>query len=140
LLDTRLVWLALIALLLAACAATRIESPHWGPSAAIERTIMRYYERHASEGNCFHPEIDGFTRLSVLDDTPDQLVVHARYLWRDRFQDSSDTGGNVCRSFGERTFTLARAPDGAPVVVGMSGEQDEPALRSVIRRALPGGG
>jgi hypothetical protein len=100
---------------------------------------MRYFERHASEGNCFHPEIDGFTRLTVLDDTPGQLVVHARYLWRDRFQDNSGTGGNVCRGFGERTFTLGRDPNGTPVVVGMSGEQDEPVLRTLIRRALPGG-
>jgi hypothetical protein len=136
--SIRPVWLAAIAILLAACTATRIESAHWGPSAAIERAIIQHFERHASEGNCFHPMIEGFTRLTVVEDTPDQLGVHARYLWRDRFQDSGDGGGQNCRGFGERTFTLARAPDGAPVVVGMTGEQDEPVMRSLIRRAPPG--
>jgi hypothetical protein len=33
---------AVIVVLLAACTATRIESAHFGPPAAIERAIMRY--------------------------------------------------------------------------------------------------
>jgi hypothetical protein len=45
--------LLMIVVRLAAC--TAIESAHFGPSTAIERVIMRYYERNASESGCFHP-------------------------------------------------------------------------------------
>jgi hypothetical protein len=125
--------------LLLGCSGARIESAHFGSSADIERAIMRYHERHASEGGgrCFRPYIEGFTRLEVLEDTPDRLVVQARYFYRDRFQEGGGSG-HVCAGFNERTFTLARDPDGRPVVVAMTGEQDEPALRSLIRRVLPG--
>ena len=131
----------LFLVLLAGCAATRIESAHFGPPAAIERAIRLYYERNASEGgaSCFRPYIDGFTRLTVLEDTPDRLVVEARYFFRDRAQEGGQAqGGNVCTGFNERTFTLARDQDGVPVVIGMTGEQYEPALRTLIRRMLPG--
>ncbi len=119
------------------CSGTRIESQHFGSSGAIERAITRHYERNASEGNCFNPSIDGFTRLTVLEDTPDRLVVHARYLFRDRFQDGDDggSGGGRCSGFGERTFTLTRSPEG-DLVVAMDGQQDEPALRTLIRRCF----
>ena len=126
--------------LLAACTATRIESAHFGSPAAIERAIRLYYERNASEGGarCFRPYIDGFTRLAVVEDTPNRLVVEARYFFRDRAQEGgAGEGGNVCAGFSERTFTLAREQDGTPVVTGMTGEQDEPALRTLIRRMLP---
>ena len=124
--------------LLLGCSGTRIESAHFGPSAAIERAITRHFERYASEGNCFNPYIDGFTRLTVLEDTPDRLVVHARYFYRDRFQEGgAGAGGQICAGFDERTFTLARGPDDGPVVIEMTGQQDEPAIRSLIRRVLP---
>jgi hypothetical protein len=127
-----------IAVLLLGCSGTRIESAHFGPPAAIERAITRHYERYASEGNCFNPYIDGFTRRTVLEDTPDQLVVHVRYFYRDRFQEGGGgRGGQNCAGFGERTFTLTRDADGGPVVIAMTGEQDEPAIRSLIRRVLP---
>jgi hypothetical protein len=133
--------LAAVALgfVLAACAG-RLESAYFGPPGAIERLIMRHYARYASEdGACFYPFIDGFTRLTVLADTPDRLVVEARYLFRDRVHNGGqgDGGLNACTGFGERTFVLERDANGAPIVAGMTGEQDEPALRSLIRRALP---
>lgn len=136
-------WLAPFAalvVLLAGCAGG-IESVHFGPPDALERVIRRHYERYAREGNCFNPYIDGFTRITVLEDTRDRLVVHMRYFYRDRFQDGRDgdgARGNVCTGFGERTFTLGRNPEGASIVVGMSGEQGEPAIRSLIRRIFPG--
>ena len=74
----------------------------------------------------------------MIEDTPDRLVVHARYFYRDRFQQGgAGEGGQICAGFDERTFTLARDQDGRPVVVEMTGQQDEPAIRSLIRRALP---
>lgn len=126
--------------LLVGCSATQIESAYFGPSTAIERAIKLHYERHAAEGSCFSPYIDGFTRLDVLEDTPEQLVIQARYFYRDRVQDGREGdggGGQVCTGFSERTFTLTRGPDGRPVAVEMTGEQDEHAIRSLIRRVLP---
>jgi hypothetical protein len=131
----------MIVVLIAGCSATPIESAHFGSSAAIERAIRQYYERNASEGGgrCYNPYIDGFTKLTVLEDRPDQLVVHARYFHRDRFREGGENeGGQICTGFAERTFTLARSPEGDLIVVGMTGEQDEPVLRSLLRRALPG--
>jgi len=131
---------ALIVVLLVGCAATEIESTHFGASPASERVIRLHHERYASEGGgrCFRPYIDGFTKLTVLEDRPDRLVVHARYFWRDRFQEGGQgEGGQVCAGFAKRTFTLARSADGDLVVVEMTGEQDEPAIRSLIRRVLP---
>ena len=127
---------AVVAVLLVACTATRIESVHFGALGDVEWAIMRHYERYASEGGCFRPVIDGFTTTTVLEDTADRLVVHTRYLWRDRVQEGGGSG-QVCRGFGERTFTLARDPDGHAVVVEMSGQQDEAVIRSLIRRVLP---
>jgi hypothetical protein len=133
--------LAAMLVLLLGCSATPVESEHFGPSATIERAMERHYERYASEGNCYHPYIDGFTRLTVLEDTPDRLAVHARYLYRDRFLDAGDDNGSttgVCSGFGERTFTLTRGPEGGDLVVAMDGQQEEPALRTLIRGILPG--
>ena len=131
--------LALIFVLVVGCSATGIESEHFGSSAAIQRAMKLHYERNASEGNCYNPSIDGFTRLTVLEDTPDQLVVHARYFWRDRFQDAGGDGGSGtggCSGFGERTFALTR--EGGDLVVAMDGPQEEPALRTLIRRLFAG--
>jgi hypothetical protein len=131
---------SIVLVLLAGCSPTRIESAHFGPPSAIEQAIRRYYERHASEegARCFRPYIDGFSRISVLEDTPDRLVVQTRYFFRDRAQDGGPGGGSVCAGFNERTFTLARDQDGRPAVTNMTGEQYEPAIRSLIRRMLPG--
>jgi hypothetical protein len=130
----------IVLVLLAGCTGPRIESGHFGPSAAIEQAIRRYYERHASEGgaSCFRPFIDGFSRIDVLEDTPDRLVVDARYMFRDRAQEPGQGNGNPCVGFSQRTFTLARDQDGRPTVTNMTGEQYEPAIRSLIRRMLPG--
>lgn len=129
-----------LTVMLAGCTTGRVESEHFGPPGAIERAMMHYYERNASEegARCVHPFIDGFTQLTVLEDTPEQLVVAARYFWRDRVQESGPREGTVCTGFGERTFVLEADAQARPVVVEMSGEQDEGVIRSLIRRALPG--
>lgn len=134
-------WVVLLAavLLLPGCAGTRIESQHFGSSGAIERAFERHYARYATESNCYNPTIDGFTRVTVLEDTPDRLVVHARYLFRDRFQDRGGdrgSGAGRCTGFGERTFSLTRSPEGQ-LIVAMDGQQQEPALRTVLRRLIP---
>jgi hypothetical protein len=127
----------IIAPLLGCSGAQQIDSAHFGPSTAIERAIARHYERYASEGDCFQPYIDGFTRLTVLEDMPQRLVVDVRYLYRDRFHDGGQghgARGHGYSGFGARTFTLGRGSEGALVVVAMTGEQ--PAIRSSARRVL----
>jgi hypothetical protein len=134
----RAVALAAALVLLLGCAGTQIDSQYFGSSSAIQRAFARHYQRNASEGNCYNPSIDGFTKLTVLEDTPDRLVVHARYLFRDRLRDSDDggSGSGRCSGFGERNFTLTRSPEG-DLLVGMDGQQDEPALRSLLKRVVP---
>lgn len=139
---TKLWSVALAAILvLLGCSATPIESQYFGSSYAIESAIKRHYARSATERNCYYPTIDGFTRVTVLEDTPSRLVVHARYLYRDFIQEGGDDDGRStgrCTGYGERTFTLRRDPETGEVAVSMSGEQEEPALRVLLRRLFGG--
>jgi hypothetical protein len=99
------------AALLAGCA----NSP-WQPPA-YEAAMKNYYEAHASEknGRCLAPYIDGFTRVQVLEQTPERMVVDARYLYRDWVKDRQGPGnrgeGSECVSYGQRSFVLARSDD-----------------------------
>ena len=103
-----------IAGLLAGCA-----SASWQPPA-YETAIKRYYEAHASErnGQCLAPYIDGFTTIQVVEDTPERMVVDARYLYRDWIKDSTDADGMMlgCISYGQRSFVLARSDDRLQVI------------------------
>jgi hypothetical protein len=106
-------------LLLAACAASRIPANSFAEASAVERTVMRYYERHASEENrtCLSPYIEGLTQSSVVEDTPERLVVDVRYLYRDRFKDDRGNGmGRECSGYAGRRFTLAKTDAGIAVV------------------------
>jgi len=89
----------------------------WQPPA-YESAIKRYYEAHASEynGQCLAPYIDGFTRVEVVEDTPDRMVVDTSYLYRDWLKDRRDTRSGQgfmrqCVSYGQRSFVLARSDD-----------------------------
>jgi hypothetical protein len=105
-------------LLLAAC-ASRVPATGFAEPQVIEREVERYYERHASEENrtCLTPYIDGLTRVSVIEQQPDRLVLDARYFYRDRFKDDrSDGVGSECTGYAERQFTLAKTDAGLQVV------------------------
>ena len=104
--------LPVIATLAAGCA----DAP-WQPPA-YETAIKRYYEAHASEynGQCLAPYIDGFTKIEVVEETPDRLVVDARYLYRDWVKDQrgSDSNGGFmreCVRYNQRIFVLTRHDD-----------------------------
>lgn len=110
---------ALIAGLLAGCT-----NMPWQPPA-YETAIKRYYEAHASEktGRCLAPYIDGFTRVQVVEDTPERMVVEARYLYRDWVKDQSgadDQPFSECVGYNGRSFVLDKAGDSFQVA-GMSG-------------------
>jgi hypothetical protein len=103
-----------IAGLVAACA----DAP-WQPPP-YETAIKRYYEAHASErnGQCLAPYIDGFTTLQVVEDTPQRVVIDARFLYRDRIKDGGDQNNMMlgCISYGARSFVLRRSDDRYEVV------------------------
>lgn len=101
-----------IAGLVASCADA------FSPPPAYESAIKSYYEAHASEynGQCLAPYIDGFTRIDVVEDTPERMVVDARYLYRDWLKDRRDTRSGQgfirqCVNYGQRSFVLARTDD-----------------------------
>lgn len=101
---------ALLAGLVASCA-----NPPWQPPA-YETAIKGYYQAHASEknGRCLAPYIDGFTTLEVVEDTPERMVVDARYLYRDWVKDKVDTNrgsASECVGYGQRSFVLDRSDD-----------------------------
>jgi hypothetical protein len=103
-----------VAGLVAACA----DGP-WQPPA-YETAIKRYYEAHASErnGQCLAPYIDGFTTLQVVEDTPQRMVIDARFLYRDRIKDGGDQNSMMlgCTRYGARSFVLTRSDDRYEVV------------------------
>jgi hypothetical protein len=103
-----------VAGLVAACA----DGP-WQPPA-YETAIKRYYEAHASErnGQCLAPYIDGFTKLQVVEDTPQRMVIDARFLYRDRIKDGGDQNSMMvgCIRYGARRFVLTRSDDRYEVV------------------------
>jgi hypothetical protein len=108
-----------LVLLLAACAASRMPATSFAEPPEIERAVMRYYERHATEENrtCLSPYIEGLTQVDVVEETPERLVVDARYLYRDRFKDDRDNGmGRECSGYAGRRFTLAKSDAGIAVV------------------------
>jgi hypothetical protein len=110
--------LALV-LLLGACATSRMPATSFAEPKALERAVMRHYERHATEENrtCLSPYIDGLTQVDVVEETPERLVVDARYFYRDRFKDDGGNGlGRECTGYAERRFTLANSDAGVAVV------------------------
>ena len=118
--TTRAIRLTSVFLLLAGCAASRMPATSFAEPQELERTVMRYYERHATEENrtCLSPYIDGFTRVELVEEQPERLVVDARYFYRDRSKDNSgaDGLGRECTGYADRRFTLARSEAGVEVV------------------------
>jgi hypothetical protein len=107
-------WLTLAgSLAVAACASVQVPD-HPGAVAAIQD----YYAANAWEdgARCVSPSMD-VTQTRILEDTPDRVVVEARYYWRDDRR-MSDAGADLCSGFATRTFTLSQGR-----VVSMTGEQ-----------------
>ena len=111
--------------MVAGCAASRVPETGFGDRQALERAIMSYYERHATEENrtCLSPFMYGLTQVDVVEEQPESLVLDVRYLYRDRNKDDRGDGlGRECSDYGERRFTLQK--DGAGLeVLKMTGPQ-----------------
>jgi hypothetical protein len=88
--------------------------------------VRQYYERRATEenGRCRTPLLDGVTSSTVLESTPQRLVIQIRYLYRDL---TAELRG-ACRGFGNRTFTIDKEATSF-VVVDMTGPQHPRGLR-----------
>jgi hypothetical protein len=112
-------------LMVAGCAASRVPETGFGDGQALERAIMSYYERHATEEDrtCLSPFMYGLTQVDVVEEQPERLVLDVRYLYRDRNKDDRGDGlGRECSDYGERRFTLQK--DGAGFeVLEMTGPQ-----------------
>ena len=119
-----------LALLLSGCAVSRVPETSFAEPTAVERTVKSYYERHASEENrrCLTPYMDGMTQVSVVEETPESLVVDVRYLYRDRFKTDRDNGfRRECIGYAGRRFTLSKS-DAGIAVVEMTGPNGAGAL------------
>ncbi|HEX2527229.1 MAG TPA: hypothetical protein VHL31_13155 [Geminicoccus sp.] len=103
------------AALLVLVGCTTVDVP--GHPEAIA-AIQSYYAANAWEegARCVSPSMT-VTRTNILEDTPERLVVEARYYWQDGRR-SSDNAAVTCSGFETRTFTLAQGR-----VVSMTGEQ-----------------
>ncbi len=114
----------LVVAFLVSCAPS-LESTHFGPSKLVRKKIERYYAQHASEerGRCTRPYMDAVTRVGVIEDAPERLVVDIRYRYLDRLRDE-DPGSDrkVCFGFASRTFTITPV-GGNLAVTDMSGTE-----------------
>jgi hypothetical protein len=120
--STRLLCLALLAVV-AGCSTGRLPSNSFADPAALDRAMTRYYAAHAMEqwGYCLTPYIDGLTRVSVVENKPDRLVLDVRYLYRDRQKNNQSGFVTDCVSYGGRQFTFGKSKTGKLEVVDMTG-------------------
>lgn len=135
---------ALIAL--TGCALSPFQQTTFAPADEIQSAVSRYYEAHAVEDyrRCWRPYFDAVTKVDVLDEQADKLVLDVRYAYRDRLRDDEDSNNpvqpgsrRVCWGFESRQFTLAK-DDGGLRVVEMSGDARDKATQD--RSNKVGGG
>jgi hypothetical protein len=109
--------LALLASLLTGCAGGGGPAGSLTDSSSPIFQIKTHYERTASEENgvCRNLLFQEATRVDVLADTPEELVLQVRYSYSPTSRRTA-RGVRSCVGFGERIFTLARSPDGYRVV------------------------
>ena len=100
----------------------------FAPGNVTGAAVSSYYEAHASEdyARCNRPYFDAITRVDVVEDAPDRLVLDIRYKYQDRLCDDEDgdvllpgdieTSRKVCWGFESRQFTLEKADGGMQVV------------------------
>jgi hypothetical protein len=101
------------------------------PRDELGRQMENFYRNVAWEENatCLSVEM-GITRMEILEETPERMMVRARYWYEDRTIDRGGDGSGVsmidaftCRGVGERVFEVARRADGSFQVVSMTGPQ-----------------
>lgn len=126
--------LSSLALTLVACAGVVGEGWTLAGEPGLMSKVRAYYGHNAMEegGQCAFPIMEGVTSERVLEEDDEHLEVLLRYRYRDFVRDADEDCSRFrpnrcfimvpCRGFAERTFTIARTPEGSKVV-GMSGDQ-----------------
>ena len=119
-------------LVLTSCSAFStiiVPDTSFAPGAPVQAAISTYYRNHAVEydaGPCYRPYFDAITRVQIIEDSVDRLVLTLRYSFRDRLRDDENTNRvpptsrRVCWGFESRQFTLGKET-GVVRVTDMSG-------------------
>ncbi len=117
----------LLMLALGACAG-----PSLGGYDGLQYKVVSFYEANALEKNaaCPQPRMTP-VKATVVEETPERVVMNVRYHWWDERQNDSFPLGNAtgtgsfgyCNDWSERTFTLAKNTGGGLDVVSMTGPQ-----------------
>jgi hypothetical protein len=100
--------------------------------------VRRYYDRYAMEegGLCGSPRLGRVTASRLEEESAERLMLRVSYVYTDpgtspagydeetlwTGQRANIAGGNQCRGFGNRSFTIARRADGYEVLE-MTGPQ-----------------
>ncbi len=129
---SRLLLSAAFMFALASCAGfstTAVPDTSFASGAPVQAAISTYYRDHAVEydtGPCYRPYFDAITKVDVIEQDSDHLVLELRYSFRDRLRDDEDTNNippssrRVCWGFESRQFTLTKET-GVVRVTDMSG-------------------
>jgi hypothetical protein len=105
---------------LASCAGfstTVVPDTSFAPGAPVQAAISNYYRNHAVEydaGPCYRPYFDAITKVEVVEEDAEHVVLDVRYAFRDRLRDDEDSNNippssrRVCWGFESRQFTLTK--------------------------------
>ncbi|MFO1036765.1 MAG: HAMP domain-containing sensor histidine kinase [Geminicoccaceae bacterium] len=99
--------------------------------------IRSYYENNAQErgASCNSPSIQTLNEATIIEDTPQKVVMRVKYFWIDRSRiDNNDPlsggfvlgvpgGAGYCQGWNTRDFTFDKMTDGTLTIAGMSGPQ-----------------
>ena len=119
-------------LVLASCAGfstIAVPDTSFGAGAAVQAAISTYYRNHAVEydaGPCYRPYFDAITKVDIIEEDAEHLVIDVRYAFRDRLRDDEDSNRippssrRVCWGFESRQFTLSKR-DGVFRIADMTG-------------------
>lgn len=115
--------------LLSACAnlPSPIPDTSFAPGRTTEGLIAAHYRSHANEdyARCNRPYFDAITKVDVIEESADRLVLELRYSYRDGLRSSEDrhismpgfsSSRKVCHGFESRRFTLEKNEDALEVV------------------------
>ena len=117
------------ATLLPALAACAWQGPSLAGQPGLQYEVQSFYDGRAMEAQarCPNPRMAAIVRTTVVEQTPERLVMDLRYRWVDDTQtvDSGASGGSkiVCQDWGERRFTFSHESDGRLRPIAMSGPQ-----------------
>ena len=66
----------------------------FAPGTSVQTAISTYYRDHAVEydtGPCYRPYFDAVTKVDVIEEDTEHVVLDVRYAFRDRLRDDEDS-------------------------------------------------